>query len=529
MKRKSLKKLSICILCLFLIGALISVSGCSSGEEDVPAEVTDPDTAGSDEPKELIVAMGTDASTFDPHFTTDSATEVLNKNIYNNLVRFDADMNLVNDLATDYKVAEDGVTWTFWLREGVEFHDGTPFNAEAVKVNFERVLDENTGSPRRSVLAMIESVEVVDENVVKIVTSYPTGSLLQQLAHPVGAMISPTAIEEYGEDLARNPVGTGPFKLVQWDSGEKIVMEANPNYFEGASKVSRIEFRIVPEDATRAMLIETGDVDVALRLPIVELERLREMEGLNQIETSTVMTMYVALNNQKGALQDVRVRQAMNYAINKETIINDILGGYAIEADAPISPSTWGHASIGAYPYDPDKARQLLADAGYAEGEVEVELWTPVGRYLMDTQIAENLQAQLAEVGINMGIRQWEFQALMEEVKKGEFDMVLLGWSPSTGDADQGLFPVFHSKEWPPASNRAHYANAKVDRLLGEDKMEVDPENRLELYRQAQEIIMDEAAWIFLHYPKQVVVTQSNVTGLEVLPTEHILFAHVDK
>jgi peptide/nickel transport system substrate-binding protein len=147
----------------------------------------------------------------------------------------------------------------------------------------------------------------------------------------------------------------------------------------------------------------------------------------------------------------------------------------------------------------------------------------------MDTQIAENLQAQLAEVGINMGIRQWEFQALMEEVKKGEFDMVLLGWSPSTGDADQGLFPVFHSKEWPPASNRAHYANAKVDRLLEEAKMEVDPENRLELYRQAQEIIMDEAAWIFLHYPKQVVVTQSNVTGLEVLPTEHILFAHVDK
>ncbi|HHV79392.1 MAG TPA: glutathione ABC transporter substrate-binding protein [Firmicutes bacterium] len=477
---------------------------------------------------ELVVATGTDASTFDPHFTTDSATEVLNKNLYNNLVKFTADMQIVPDLATKWDLAQDGVTWTFELRRGVKFHDGTAFNAQAVKACFERLLDKNTGSPRRSVLEMIKEIQPVDEYKVKIVTAYPCGSFLQQLAHPVAAIISPAAIKKYGKDLARNPVGTGPFKLAEWVSGEKIVMDRNPDYFEGAPQVQRVVFRIVPEDATRAMLIESGQVDVALRLPVTELQRLRTNKDLNLIETPTLMTMYVALNNQRGALRDVRVRQAINYAVDKDVLLKDILGGLGTVADAPISSATWGYAKIGAYPCDRAKAKDLLAGAGYGNG-VELELWTPVGRYLMDRQVAENLQAQLAEVGIKVKIRQWEFQSLMAEVKKGQFDMVLLGWSPSTGDADQGLFPVFHSTQWPPGSNRAHYKNPQVDSLLEKAKQEVNPETRKSMYAQAEKLIMDEAAWLFLYYPKQVVVTRANVKGIEVLPAEHIIFGKVQK
>jgi len=483
--------------------------------------------AGSDRDA-MTVAIGTDASTFDPHFCTDSATEVLNKNLYSNLVRFNAKMDIVPDLATKWEVSADGLTWTFDLRDGVKFHDGTAFNAEAVKTSFERVLDEKNGSPRRSVLAMIKSIEVVSPTKLRLTTSYPTGSLLQQLSHPVGAIISPAAIAKYGKDLSRNPVGTGPFKLTEWKSGDKIVMEKNTGYFDGAPQIGQLVWKIVPEDSARTMLIESGQADVVLRVPVADLERLRAKPDVSLLEGPTVMTMYVALNNARGPLKDVRVRQAINYAVDKESLAKNIVGGLGIVADAPISQSTWGYAKIGAYPFDRAKAKELLKQAGYAKG-LELELWTPVGRYLMDRQVAENLQAQLAEVGITAKIRPWEFQALMSEVKKGQFDSVLLGWSPSTGDADQGLYPVFHSSQFPPNSNRAFYSNAQVDKLLIDARQATDPQTRLGLYRQAEKTIMDDAAWLFLYYPKQIVMTRANIKGVELLPTEHILFAKAAK
>jgi peptide/nickel transport system substrate-binding protein len=477
---------------------------------------------------ELVVAIGTDVSTFDPHFATDSATEVLNKNLYNNLVRFTAKMEIVPDLARKWDVSPDGLTWTFDLRDGVTFHDGTAFTAGAVKTSFDRLLDEKTGSPRRSVLAMIKVVEVLAPTRLKITTGYPTGSFLQQLAHPVSAIISPAAIAKFGKDLSRNPVGTGPFKLVEWTSGDKIVMEAHAGYFDGAPAVKHLVWKIVPEDSSRTMLIESGQADVAFRIPVADVARLRGKADVAVVEGPTVMTMYVALNNSRGPLKDVRVRQAINYAVNKDVLVKEIVGGMGIVADAPISQSTWGHAKIGAYAFDRDKAKALLRQAGYANG-FEFELWTTVGRYLMDRQIAENLQAQLGEIGITVKLRPWEFQALMAEVKKGQFDAVLLGWSPSTGDADQGLYPVFHSSQFPPNSNRAFYSNPRVDKLLIDARQATNPKSRLELYRQAEQLIMDDAAWLFLFYPKQAVLTRASVKNVELLPTEHVLFAKTVK
>lgn len=503
------KKLLVCLvillMCIFVL--------CGYGEEKL---------------QDLIVLTGSDASTFDPHFCTDSATEIFNKNIYNNLVRFNGNLEIMPDLAESWEVSADGLIWTFNLRQNVKFHDGTPFNAEAVKVSFERVLNPDTGSPRRSVLQIISSVEVVDDNTVKIKTSSPCGSLLNLLAHPVSAIISPAAIEKYGKDLGTHPVGTGPFMFNEWKIDEELILDRNPDYFDGAPQVSKLIFRVIPDDSTRSLLLESGSADVAMRLPVTELNRLKDNDKVKAIITDTVMTMYVALNNNKGVLQDVRIRQAMNYAIDKGVIINDILDGMATIADAPISPYTRGYSPISTYEYNVEKAKTLLAEAGYPNG-IELEIWTPVGRYLMDTKVCENLQDQWGKAGINVKIKQWEFQALMSEIKKGEFDMVLLGWSPSTADADQGLYPVFHSSQFPPASNRAYYNNAKVDKLLVEAKSEVEPGKRKELYRQADQIIVDEAAWVFLYYPKQAVVCRSNISGLEVLPTEHILFSKVIK
>jgi ABC-type transport system substrate-binding protein len=479
--------------------------------------------------KDLVVGTGTDASTLDPHLCTDSATEVINKNIYNNLVRFDTNMKLVPDLATEWKLAKDGLTWSFKLRRGVTFQDGTPFNAAAVKFNIERVLDPRTASARRSVLAMVKSVEVVDDTDVKIVTSYPCGSFLFQMAHPVAAMVSPAAVAKWGnQKFGLNPCGTGPFKLVRWDSGEKLEFAPFEHYFEGAPKLKSLTYKIIPEDSTRALLLESGRIDVAFRLPVTEIQRLTADRTLGIITTPTIMTMYVALNNQKGPFKDPRVRQALNYAVNKASIVKDVVDGYATVADSVIPPGVWGYAKIGAYPFDPAKARKLLAQAGYPNG-FEFTLWTPVGRYLMDKQMAEAIQAQMAAVGVKMKIQTWDFQALMSEVKKGQFDSVLLGWSASSADADQAMYPVFESTQWPPNSNRALYKNAMVDKLLNGARKETNPIKRAQMYKDAQKQIMADAPWITLCYPKQSVAFRYNIGGIEVLPTEHVLFARTTK
>ena len=504
-------------LALVLVLGMAACGGSDSGTNPQAESTADNEAA-----EQLIVLTGSDASTFDPHFCTDSATEIFNKNMYNNLVGFNSAMELQPELSEQWSISDDGLTWTFKLRQDVKFHDGTPFNAEAVKTTFERVLDEATGSPRRSVLAAISDIEAVDDYTVAITTETQTGALLQQLAHPVAAIISPEALETYGDDYSQHPVGTGPYKFVEWKVGEELVLERNSDYYDGAPAVEQLLFRVVPEDATRALLLQSNQADVAMRLPVTEIERLKEQPDITISESDTVMTMYVALNNSKGALQDVRVRQALNYAVDKDVIVNDILDGMAAAADSPISLDTWGHADTMTYPQDAEKAKALLAEAGYPDG-IELELWTPVGRYLMDVQVSENLQAQWAKAGITVNIRQWEFQALMEEIKKGEFEMILLGWSPSTGDADQGLYPVFHSSQFPPNSNRAFYDNQEVDALLEDAKKEIDPDKRAELYKQAQQIIMDEAPWTFLYYPKQALAYRSNISGIEILPTEHIL------
>jgi peptide/nickel transport system substrate-binding protein len=479
--------------------------------------------------KDLTVGIGTDASTLDPHLCTDSATEVINKNIYNNLVRFDHNMKLVQDLATSWSMAKDGLTWTFKLRPGVTFHDGTPFNAAAVKFNLERVLDPRTASARRSVLAMVKTVEAVDDLTVRIVTDYPCGSFLYQLAHPVAGIVSPTAAAKWGvQKFGLNPCGTGPLKLVKWDSGEKLEFAPFAQYWEGAPKFKSLTYSIVPEDSTRGLLLESGQLDVAFRLPVTEAARLAGNKQVGFITTPTIMTMYVALNNQKGPLKDPKVRRALNLAVDKAAIVHDVVDGMAVVADSVIPPGVWGYSPIGAYPYDPAQAKRLLAQAGYPNG-FEFTLWTPVGRYLMDKQMAEAIQAQMAAIGVKMKIQTWDFQALMAEVKKGQFDAVLLGWSASSADADQAMFPVFESTQWPPNSNRALYKNAKVDQLLIGARKETNPRKRAAMYKDAQKDIMADAPWILLCYPKQSVAYRAGVTGVDVLPTEHVMFAHASK
>jgi len=519
------------VLTAVVIASLLCVASCGSSqtgqstEAQQPAEIQQGD-AQIQVADQLVILIGANASTFDPHKCSDSNTEMLNKNIYSGLVQFDKELSILPDLAYEWLLADDDLTWTFRLREGVTFHDGSAFNAQSVKFSFERALAEETASPRRYVLESISEINVLSDYEVQIVTSYPNGAFLQQMAHPVAGIVSQAAVDAYGEDYVSHPTGCGPFKFVEWSVGERVVLERNMNYYNGAPMVEKLIFNVVPDDTTRSLLMQSGEADVALRLPSSDVQRLEKTGLINVISDNSVMTMFVAMNGTKPALDDVRVRQAMNYAIDKEAIISQALNGMATVADCPMSPVTWGYNSIFTYEHNVEKAKALLAEAGYADG-LELTLQTAVGRYLQDVQVCQIMQEMWAKAGITVHIEQWEYQALQSEMKKGEFDMLLLGWSPSTGEANQALYPTLHSSQWPPNYNRAHYANETVDSLLLKGQQTIDPDERMAAYKEAETIIMDEAPWVFLYYVQDAIATGSNVEGVIVLPTEHILFKDV--
>ena len=529
------------LLLLILLSLCLVFTAC--GEKQPPAsgpqtneqpqtnnqpETTEP---AVDLDQELIFLTGTDYSTFDPHYSVGNDVEMITKNMFNYLVKrdFNNNMEIVPDLAESWEVSDDGLTWTFHLREGVKFHDGTPFTAEAVKVTFERLLDPDNGCPNRSVLAAISEINIINDYTIDLVSEAPSGNFLAQLTHPVSVILCPTTLEQYGKDFATHPVGTGPFKFVEWQAGTHAILERNEDYFEGAPTIARIIWRIVPDPTTRALLIEAGDADIARNLDSSDIERLQNNPNVEVDISPTILAMQVQLNISKdGPLQDIRVRQALNYATDNQSIIDNVLGGIAEPADSPMSSMVWGYTPIGNYPYDPDKAKELLKEAGYEDG-INLEMWHSVGRYQMTTQCVEVLQAQWAKVGINVSLTSFEHPAMIAIATNGEdgpFDLIYTGWSPSNVDGGRALDTLMTSER---TYNYGRYSDAKFDDLCMQAKVETDLVARAELFKEAQQIAMDGAPWVFLWIAGQATAYGSNISGLQIQPTEHVLLKDVVK
>lgn len=481
----------------------------------------------------LIIASGTDAVTLDAHYITDSPSATVSEHITEPLFELTPDGEIVPHLVESYDVNSDGTVWTLHLRKGIRFHDGTPFNAEAVKYNLERILDPANAVTFRFLIAPVTSVEVVDEYTVRLTTEAPFAPILAHLTHSSIGMLSPAAIEQYGEDISRNPVGTGPFKFKEWVRQDRIVLERNPDYWGEPAQVDELEFRVVPEDGARMLMVQTGEAHVAVRVPPEMVSVLDRDPNINVVNTPSLRTIYIGFNTYqradrpKNPFTDARVRQAVNYAVDNEAINEFILGGMGRPSDAPISPGIFGYQPIKTYEYNPEKARQLLAEAGHPNG-FRTQLYSPSGRYLKDLEVAEAVQAQLAEVGIEAEIVTLEWATYLEVTSRpaddSEAPMFLLGWGTVTGDADYGLFALLHSSEWVPSgSNRPFYKNERVDELLDMARTTPDPDARLAAYKEAMEIIMEDAPWLYLHAETQLTAIRAEVEGVIVHPTERIL------
>jgi len=480
-----------------------------------------------DQTKQLVIAVGAETTTLDVHNTRANTDENIGWYMFETLVsRNNPKLEVTPSLATDWKISEDGLIWTFNLKKEVLFHDGTPFNAEAVKVTFDRLLNPEVRCIKSGLFSFVEHVDIIDSHTVAFKLKFPFAAFLAHLAHPGAGIISPTSLEKYGKDIDKHPVGTGPYTLKAWNTGVNVILERNPAYHGSKPSFETVIFKTVREDAARIMQIESGEADLAIGIPPIEAERLAKNSKFQIIRTPTNRIICVGMNQKKTPFDDVRVRQALNYAVNKQEIIDTILNGYGTESDSVLAPLTWGYTPGFRYEYNPQKAKQLLKEAGIAPG-TKIEIRTPQGRYLSDTEIAEAVQGYLMAIGLDVSLKVMEWGAFLGSItkpeKEADHQLFLLGLLPSTADADWLLGGTSTCDAIPPTGfNVSYFCNQEFDDLVKKAQQTINPKERLTLYDKAQAIYRAEAPIIFINVMEYIIVGKKNLGGVVASPLEYL-------
>lgn len=496
---------------------------------EAPSSTSDAMPEPSDD--RLNVALGVEILSLDTHRSTGTPAETVRKHIYEGLVFANEQNEISPRLATEWKLSEDQKTWTFKLRSDVTFHDGTPFNAQAVKVNLDRLANPDLGLERHSTYQFIESVAVVDDLTVAITTKTPFGPFLAYMAFGGGSFMSPAALEQWGADIGAHPVGTGPYMFKEQIGGESVTLERYDNYWGNKPYFKEIVFTVVKEDATRANLLETGQMDFIVNLPAQDIANIADNPELKVRTDPSTRVAHIGINTTKGPLQDVRVRQALNYAVDTAAIVKGVLSGVGIPATSVVSPVTWGFADISRYQYDPDKAKQLLSEAGYPQ-DITLSLWTPSGRYFMDKQTTEAVQGMLDAVGVKTELRTADWASYLAEIRKANdagnaVDLYMLGWESTTGEAGYIAETIFTSKNFPMNGwNTMFYSNPAVDELVAQAQASTDEVKRKELLAEFQKIVMEDAVWIPLYVSQQVSAHRADLEGSQVFPNDTMLFSN---
>ena len=473
------------------------------------------------EAKTLTVAVPVNLTKLDPTNINDTLTMTSLRTIYQGLLAFDKDLSIVPLLAERYEASNDAKEFTFYLRKGVKFHDGTDFNAKAVKINLERLANPDNKLSRRVLVSMLDHVEIVDDYTVKVHLKEPYGAFASSIAHTGTMMISPAALEKYGKDIDRHPVGTGPF-VYKNRTSDTLEVVRNEHYWNGKVGVDGVVIRSVPESGARFAMLQAGEVQFVPDFPPELFHVAEKMPNIVVSKEPSIAEYYVAINTMRKPFDDVRVRQAMNYAVDKDAFCKVVMNGFCEPATSPIPPLLKYYTNVGQYKYNVEKAKELLKEAGYPNGfdtEIFGKNSTMVIRGL------QFLQQQLGAVNIKVSVtpleagveadRVWGARTPEESTVKMQFG----GWSASTGDADYGLRPLFASESFPPnLYNVAYYKNDEVDKDLADAVKTADDKTRAALYAKAQKIIFADAPWIFLGQNNILSGRAKNLHGVVTLP-----------
>jgi peptide/nickel transport system substrate-binding protein len=488
--------------------SLAAVTGCGGKKtEEAKAPVK----------TDLILAKEADAISIDPHVTYDGHSQIVQRQLYNQLLKLDYNMNIAGDLAESWNYLSD-TEIRFILRKGVKFHNGEELKAGDVKASIERAKKSTRVT---QFTATITEIKVIDDYTVNIVTSRPYAPLLTNLCHMGNSILSEKAINELGDKFGDAPVGTGPFKFVEWVSGDRIVLARNDGYFGGQVLPSSLTFRIIPEGAARTIALETGEVDMVLLVDAVDAQRVEDNPDLRLVETLSPKIEYFAFNQKAGPLGNKLVRQAINHAINRQAIFDVIAEGRGKLNNSGMNSKIMGYnPNIRGYAYDPVKARELLAQAGYPKGFDTVISVSGDQR----NRSAQIFQAFLKDVGVNAAIENIEWSSFLAKVNRGDYEILTMSYNNTTGDPDTSLYQLFNSAVPASAGNRSFVNVPKVDELLNAGRVELDISKRLFLYQELQEILADEAVWVPLFDIAGLFGLRAGLQGFEPHPLGSDIF-----
>ena len=547
-----MKKTKTKLLAVLLTAAMGALTACggsgssettaaASGDTQAAAETTAavelaPGESVSQD-TDITAAMLVDFTTMDPMDTSDTLSGGIQRLMMDGLFGFDDDMKIIPMLATDYEANDDATEFTIHLREGIQFSDGTPWNAEAAKANFDRWGDKNLGLKRTTLLCnVLKETEIVDDYTVKVTLESPFGAFIPTLAHPACVVMSPAVIAKGNEECAKNPVGTGQYTFVEWVAGEHATIALNKDWWGydadicgGTALVDpdagfkTITFKPVSENATRVAMLQSGDAQFIWPVPTESIEALRGDSNVSVCQEEGIVVRYLMMNNQKAPFNDVRVRQAINYAINKDAYCAVVKNGIATPATSIIGPAVQYYKGNDVYAYDIEKARSLLAEAGYPDGFKTTLMCASTTTNLKQ---CEFIQQQLAQVGIDVEINALESAVVNQKIQdvdvpgsEAEVDMYVIGWSPSTGDADWGIRPLMAIESEPPMSyNICYYENEEVDQLLKDALATADDSKRAEAYAKAQDIIWEESPLVCLANDANTWATSAKMVDAKLFP-----------
>jgi len=480
----------------------------------------------------IIEGTSGDANTLLPVLASDSASSEINGLVYSSLVRYDKDLKIEGELAESWEISADNLTITFHLRSGVTWHDGTPFTAEDVLFTYRLYIDPKTPTAYAEQYRQVATAQVLDPTTFRVSYRQPLAKALISWGE---LSVLPRHLLE-GEDvtkspLARHPVGTGPFRFVEWKPGEKIVLEANPDYFEGRPYLDRVVYRIIPDESTMFLELQAGGLDTMGLNPIqyqTQTDSPAFKRQFVKYRYPAFAYTYLGYNLNRPLFQDKRVRQALSYAINKKEIIEGVLLGLGQESTGPYKPGTWPYNSaVKRYPYDPERARTLLAEAGWTDSDGDGILdkdgkpfaFTIVTNQGNDQRVksGEIIQRRFREIGVDVKLRVIEWASFLNEfINPGNFDATILGW---TVPIDPDGYNVWHSsKTGPRELNFVGFKNAEVDELLEKGRRTLETAERKKYYDRFQEILAEEQPYTFLYVPDALPVVASRFQGIEPAP-----------
>ena len=444
--------------------------------------------------KSVTIALSAEPNTFDPHLTVGRNTQIFIANVFDGLTARDASANILPALATEWGFLGDGSSWQFKLRQGVTFHNGDSFNAESVKFTIERAINPDTKSTISSELATIAGLDVVDDSTIVVRTKQPDIMIPNRLSELYGGMLSPAHTSATdAATLATKPNGTGPFMLTEWAKNERLVLQANPNYWRGPASLSQIIVRPILEDAARVAALQTGEVDFIANVPYERIGELRADPNLVVKTIATPRVFFVGIDPRVKPFDDVRVRQALNYAVDVDAIISALYLGHATRLATAVPTAAFGYdASVAPYPYDPAKAKELLAQAGYANG-LTVEFDSFTGSIADHSKPAEAIVEYLRQVGIDVKLNVFEFGAFGPRRVANQVSPLHIY---SIGNA---YFEPAWVIKWMQQQNLGlFYRNEEIYSLCNQAEATFDAATRVPIYSRVQQLMKEDAGFIFL-------------------------------